>query len=176
MVVFRFFQARPQASTRSGKKNSFNRDSREEDKERKRKEERGGGGGAGEERKNTNIDRLARLDGAHTYTRRFFPPLPPFIEAREASFSGVDSRIMFAERALSKRMPRLGWTVCWRSARCLFYLAAICIQGGGRRGRRGNIALQCIKQFFSLSLSLFPNRRPFPDSSSSIRSEISLPR
>lgn len=82
---------------------------------------------------------------------------------------------MFAERALSKRMPRLGWTVCWRSARCLFYLAAICIQGGGRRGRRGNIALQCIKQFFSLSLSLFPNRRPFPDSSSSIRSEISFP-
>ena len=77
VVVFRFFQARPQASTRSGKKNSFNRDSREEDKERKRKEERGGGGGAGEERKNTNIDRLARLDGAHTYTRRFFPPSLP---------------------------------------------------------------------------------------------------
>lgn len=104
-----------------------------------------------------------------------FSTLPPFIEAREASFSGVDSRIMFAERALSKRMPRLGWTVCWRSARCLFYLAAICIQGGGRRGRRGNIALQCMKQFF-FSLFLFPNRRPFPDSSSSIRSEISLPR
>lgn len=41
------------------------------------------------------------------------------------------------------------------------------------RGRRGNIALQCMKQFFSLSLSLFPTRRPFPDSSSSIRSDLS---
>lgn len=39
------------------------------------------------------------------------------------------------------------------------------------RGRRGNIALQCMKQFFPLSL--FPTRRPFPDSSSSIRSDLS---
>lgn len=107
---------------------------------------------------------------AHTRTRRFFPS--PFIEAREASFSGVDSRIMFAERALSKRTPRLGWTVCWRSARCLFYLAAICIQGGGGEGE-GVTSRSNAWNNFSLSLSLFPTRRPFPDSSSSIRSDLS---
>lgn len=63
---------------------------------------------------------------------------------------------MFAERALSKRMPRLGWTVCWRSARCLFYLAAICIQGGGGEGEGVTSRSNAWNNFF-LSLSLFPS-------------------
>lgn len=45
--------------------------------EKKIKKEKEGREEGGEERKNTDIDRLARLDGAHTYTRRFFPPSLP---------------------------------------------------------------------------------------------------
>lgn len=38
---------------------------------------------------------------AYTHTRRFFSPLPFTTEAREASFSGVDSRIMFRDHSRS---------------------------------------------------------------------------
>lgn len=165
-----FFKARPQAwtATRSGKKNSFNHNWNSQEKETRR--EGGGGEERGSKKRGCRSISSSRWWNAHTRTRRFFPS--PFIEAREASFSGVDSRIMFAERALSKRTPRLGWTVCWRSARCLFYLAAICIQGGGGEGE-GVTSRSNAWNNFSLSLSLFPTRRPFPDSSSSIRSDLS---
>lgn len=152
-----FFKARPQAwtATRSGKKNSFNHNwnSQEKETRRKRKGREGGGEERGSKKRGCRSISSSRWWNAHTRTRRFFPS--PFIEAREASFSGVDSRIMFAERALSKRTPRLGWTVCWRSARCLFYLAAICIQGGGGEGE-GVTSRSNAWNNFSLSLSFLP--------------------
>lgn len=119
-VAKKFFRRVIEIRGKGGKKETGRR-------KKKRDEERRLG-------KNTmSIDCLVSMARIHTHARRFFSPLPSSTEAREASFSGVDSRIMFREHSRSVCHV---WDGQFAGGQPVaFFLSRRDLHSGWRRGR-----------------------------------------